>query len=212
MINRFLDRLFIVPRHIGFTGVILFATLYHLGSIVFGYSIAIVWLQIFLVAGSILAGLRLTMLLAVLISIYAYFAIPDLSRSLQIGIATLILGYLVGSYSRYRKYLFGQARDAGYRARENEEAAKVLLDINGNLERVRQSRIDVQSVLFNFADLPDSAKIQLRGTVHTLGNLEQAVSGWMALHEIKEGILDNKLTIGERIRRSRRGPDDNLLD
>jgi hypothetical protein len=118
---------------------------------------------------------------------------------------TLLSGLLVGYYHRYQRYLNEQRLASWVLARQNEDAAKVLIDLNGNLNKVRKSRMDILNVL-EVVDLPPNAKTQLGQTVHTLGNLEQAVSGWMALYKIREVVLDNKLAIGEEIRRSRGMP------
>ena len=205
MVNRFFDWLFTIPQWIGFTGAILFGVIYYMGSLVFGYSIAVGWLWLFLVIGGLVSGLRSSIILSVLISIYTFLTLVDPSRMIQGVCITLLSGLLVGYYHRYQVYQNDQRLAVWQLARQNEDAAKVLIDLNGNLDKVHQSRMDILNVI-EVIDLPDSAKKQLGQTVHTLGNLEQSVSGWMALYKIRDSVLDDKLAIGEKIRRSGRNP------
>ena len=158
-----------------------------------------------MVIGGLVSGLRFSIILSVLISIYTFLTLADTSRMAQGVFITLISGLLVGYYHRYQIYLNEQQLAAWVQARQNEDATKVLIDLNGNLNKVRQSRLDIMNVL-EVVDLPDTAKTQLSQTVHTLGNLEQSVGGWMALYTIRDRVLDNKLAIGDKIRRLGRNP------
>jgi hypothetical protein len=173
---------------------------------IFGFSVTLSWLWLFLLIGGLVAGLRYSITLSILISAYSLLAIPlDVSRAIQVSFLTVAVGLLVGGYRKYQVHQNERLMAVWVLARQNEDAAKVLIDLNGNLNKVHQSRLDILNVL-EVVNLPPNAKAQLGQTVHTLGNLEQAVSGWMALYKIREVVLDNKLAIGEEIRRSGRTP------
>ena len=186
--------------------MILFIVVYHTASVAFGFSVTLGWLWLFLLIGGLVAGLRFSLALSIIISIYSLIAISsDISRAIQVSFLTVFVGLLVGSYHKYQIYQNDQRLAARELARQNEDAAKVLIDLNGNLNKVRQSRMDILNVI-EVIGLPDSVKAQLSQTVHTLGNLEQSASGWMALYKIRDSVLNNKLAIGEKIRRSGRNP------
>ena len=156
------DFLFAIPRWAGFTGAILFAILYHAGSLYFGFSIAVIWLFIFLIIGGMVSGMRLSLALAILICAYTVFALPgEPGRVIQGAIASILTAVLVGGYSHYSRHLLEQARLSWIEAelqrdivRGIEEAAQLLEDANGNIAKVKKIRIDVQAVLYNFS-FPD---------------------------------------------------------
>ena len=205
---KFFDFLFTIPKWIGFVGAILFALIYHAGSLYFGYSITVSWLWLLLIIGGLVARLRLSLSLAALIVAYSFFAIPgEPSRVVQVGIASVLVAVLVGGYSRYSHYLLEQARAAWIEAelqrdivRGIEQAAQTLEDANGNIAKVKRARTDLQAVLHNFS-FPDNVRTQLNGIVQDLGNLELATAGWRGLHKIIEDVKSAKLEISARTRR-----------
>lgn len=208
---RFFDTLVKIPRSVGFISAILFGILYYIGSLVFGYSIAIVWLEIFLIIGGFMAGLRYSLGLAAFISAYTWYTIDDFSRAAQITVAAFVIATLVGLYSRYQHYQMRQ-NEAAWReaerqrlsaeksSRATDEIIEAVEKLNGNIEKIKQARIDLQAVLKNYS-LPDGARAQLTGVVHLLGNLELATTGWRALHKIIEDVKDAKLEIVKRMKR-----------
>jgi len=206
LVVRFFDWLTAVPRHVGFIGAILFGIAYHLGSLVFGYSIIIGWLWIFLIIGGLVANLRLSLTLSILISAYTIYAIPmDTSRVIQACIVTVLVALITGSYRYYQIHLAEHLEAARALARANEEAANLITDLSANVDKVKSAREAIQIIMFN-VELVPSTKEELSQVVHTLGNLELAASGWLALKQIQESVTSDKLRIGEAIRRSRRNP------
>jgi len=211
---KFFDFLLSIPKWIGFAGAILFALIYHAGSLYFGYSITVSWLWVFLIISGLVAGLRLSLALAILICIYAFFAIPgEPSRVVQIGIASVIVALLAGGYSRYARHLLEQSEAAWMEAEiqrniltEIEQAAQLLRDVNGNIAKIKKARIDLQATMYNFS-FPDNARTQLNGIVHDLSNLELASDGWRALHKIVEDVKSAKLEISARTRRPMKARD-----
>jgi len=205
---KFFDFLFTIPKWIGFVGAILFALIYHAGSLYFGYSITVSWLWLLLIIGGLVARLRLSLSLAALIVAYSFFAIPgEPSRVVQVGIASVLVAVLVGGYSRYSHYLLEQARAAWIEAelqrdivRGIEQAAQTLEDANGNIAKVKRARTDLQAVMYNFP-FPDNVRTQLDAIVQDLGNLELATAGWRGLHKIIEDVKSAKLEISARTRR-----------
>ena len=205
---KFFDFLFTIPKWIGFVGAILFALIYHAGSLYFGYSITVSWLWLLLIIGGLVARLRLSLSLAALIVAYSFFAIPgEPSRVVQVGIASVLVAVLVGGYSRYSHYLLEQARAAWIEAELQrdivsgiEQAAQALEDANGNIAKVKRARTDLQAVMYNFP-FPDNVRTQLDAIVQDLGNLELATAGWRGLHKIIEDVKSAKLEISARTRR-----------
>lgn len=203
------DTLMKVPRSVGFASAILLGILYHVGSLVFGYSITIQWLQIMLIIGGFVAGFRYSLGLAVFISAYTWYTIDDFSRTIQVVIGTFAIAILTGLYSRYQHYQMRQ-NEAAWRESERQrlsaeksshatdEIIEAVEKLNGNIEKIKQARIDLQAVLKNYS-LPDGARAQLTGVVHLLGNLELATTGWRALHKIIEDVKDAKLEIVKRM-------------
>jgi len=207
------DFLFTIPKWLGFVGAILFGLAYHAGSLYFGYSITVSWLWLLLIIGGLVAGMRLSLAMAVLIVAYSFFAIPgEPSRVVQVGIASALVAVLVGGYSRYSHHLLEQARELWIEAelqrdivRGIEEAAQTLEDANGNIARVKRARIDLQAIMYNFS-FSDNARTQLNAIVQDLGNLELAAAGWRGLHKIIEDVKSAKLEISARTRRPMREP------
>src|SRR3990172_8496678 len=162
---KFFDFLLSLPRWVGFAGAILFGLAYHAGSLYFDYSITVSWLWLCLIIGGMVAGIRLALAMAALIFAYALFAIPgEPSRVIQIGIASGLVAILSGGYSGYSRHLLEEARAAWDEAekqreivREIEQAARLLEDVNGNIAKIKKSRIDLQAALYNFS-FPDNVR------------------------------------------------------
>lgn len=204
---RFFDYLNTVPKWLGFVVSIGFMACYHLAAMIFGFSITIGWLWLLLIAGGFVAGLRLSILLSVIISFYTLYAIAgDASRSIQVVIGTILVAVLVGYYSRYQEYNLNRARaaweeteTARREAEKNAEAHKYLVELNGNIKKVREARVDLDAIWNNY-NLPDNVRVQLREVINLLANLELASSGWQALYKITEEVREARAEIGKKMR------------
>lgn len=207
---KFFDFIFTVPRWLGFMAAILFGAIYHVGHLHFGYAITGGWLLLFLIIGGLVANPPMVLALAVIISGYSFYAIPDTSRDIQISLLSILTAALLGAYSHYRQYLENQREAAWIEAGRQKQMAdemmqlhSVLEAVNGNIGKVKQIRIDLQAVLHNY-NIPDDIRTQLHAIVNMLNNLELAVSGWRALRKIQEDVKRAKLEIGKRTRRPTR--------
>lgn len=163
-----LYRIFYVPRWIGPIATILFTIVYHLGSIYFGYSIAVMWIICFLVLGSFVGGLRAGLICAVWISLYSFYAISDLSRVIQIIIGSIGIAFIVGWQTR--------------RLREFYQTADEVL--NGNAVKLQEGLQFLRE-----------AKTELRKLIQLIelvedrfGNVLSGVVGYKALREMIQEV------------------------
>ena len=184
---------------VGFLASITFLALYHIGHYLFGYTIAIAWMQLFLIGGGLLSGFRFSLLLATIVSIYTYIAISDdPSRVVQIIIVSILMALITGAYSYYQRWTSQQAlinqliaSEAKALALKNEAAAEMLTELNGNIANIKSVRLNLKNILTTF-DLPPEVDKSLNDIVHLLGNLELAASGWRALDKIRTQVKEAK--------------------
>ena len=214
---KFFDWLNTIPRAAGFAGTCVFLVIYHLGHLFLGYSIAIVWAQLFLIIGGLLAGRRPALLLSAIISAYAWYAIPgDISRVMQIIVASVLIAFITGYYGHYQRYVRQQAliaqlaaSDARRLAEENERAAEMLEELNGNIAKIKDIRIDLRAIVDAY-ELPPEVQKNMGEILHLLGNLELAAGGWRALHKIREDVQKAKGEIAGKMWRGGQGEGSNV--
>ena len=165
-----------LPRFWGPVATVTCTIIYHLGSIAFGYSPAVMPLVIFLVLGS-LSGLRPGLICAVWISGYAVYAIDDLSRVVQIAIGAVSVAFITGWQTR-------ALRQALTEALAGAEARKMVDTLNGNIIRITEARELILDIL-NHNNLDENTRSRLRSALHTMNNLQFATKGWAELRAIK---------------------------
>lgn len=169
-----------IPRLYGPLATVTATVIYHLGSLYFGYSIAVFSLAPFLALASVL-GLRSGLICAAWLSAYAWYAIPsDPARIIQIWIGLFLIAIIVGSETRALRQALAEAQ-AGV------EARRMVDNLNGNIIRVEEARLSLLSIL-EANRLDEPTRNRLRSVLHTLNNLALATQGWKELRDLKADI------------------------
>jgi hypothetical protein len=188
-------RLLTIPRFWGPLATVGFTLAYHAGSLYFGYSITLVWVTVFVVIGTLVSGLRGGLVAAVWGVGYAFYAIPmvdELNRAVQVAIGIVLMALVVGWQTRNLRKSLAELRTAWERAELNEQAAKAMNALNGNIYRIRNARNLLLKTL-EHQPLDETAREEIRQVLHVLNNLELATAGWQALEKLKESIEDSRL-------------------
>lgn len=192
-----MSKLLTIPRFWGPLGTIVFVVVYHAGSVYFGYTISLAWVWLPVIAAAFVGGFRAGLISAIFMCLYAFYAIPQLDRVVQVVITVPLVAGLVGWQTRLLRRALADAREwaerataALERAEINEAAAQALGALNGNILRIRHSRNLLLKTLEQ-QRLDEMAREEIRQVLHVLNNLEQATAGWQELAKIK-GWIDEE--------------------
>lgn len=193
-----LGRLLTIPRFWGPLFTIVFTTLYHLGSIQFGYTVAVGWLWMIMIYGSFIAGVRASLICAAWVAGYSIYVDGSDPTLLAQRIAiSFMMALTVGYLHRWLRIEWGIAHEAAARAEENEAKAHALDELNGNLEQLRSMHKRAMDLVLGWSTLNDSARYEaVRSITHDLAQLTSITQGWHYLYKEREAVIE----AGERAR------------
>lgn len=196
-----LTKILDIPRFWGPLITVTFTVAYHLLISTFGWTPAVGWVWLFVVAGSLVGGLRAGLVAASAAAFYSWLIISpgDGTQFVQRVIIGFLMALTVGWLRRRERreadalrVALADARAAWDKAQEGEEAIRTLDGLNGNIERVKQARNKVRE-LAGTADLPKLVIDELLTILHTLNNVLNAVEGWQQYAQLRERMGKEKI-------------------
>ena len=185
-----LKELVTLPRYWGPVATVAFTVLYHLGSMAFGYSPAVAPLTIFLAIGSI-TGLRSGLICAAWVSGYAYYAIDDTSRVIQIVIGVFGIAAIVGLQTRALRKAVIEAKAEHTRADLNQQKADIVDSVNGNVQLALKAIDLLDSLRFAWDAIADSERLRMVEQARAkLADLVTLARGFRQMAKERGFVLD----------------------
>lgn len=186
-----LKELVALPRYLGPVATVAFTIVYHLGSLAFGYSPAVMPLAIFLAIGSI-TGLRSGLICAAWISGYAYYAIDDTSRVIQIIIGVFAIAAIVGLQTRALRKSIGETKTEQTRADLNQHKADIVDSFNGNVQLALKAIDLLDSLRFAWDAISDNERLKMVETARAkLADLVTLARGFRQMARERGFVLDS---------------------
>lgn len=142
---------------------------------------------LFLLSGFI-GGLRAGLVSAAILAVYnATFLGPITDERLVVIMSYFAAASLVGWKTRQWRQAVADALAGWERASANEQAARAMEALNGNVYRIRTARQQLITMLAEH-QLDEPTRNDMREVLYVLNNLEQATAGWQALMKVKEEL------------------------
>lgn len=170
-----MSKLLTVPRFYGPVATVVFTIVYHLAVFYFGASITLSWLWLFMIAGVCIAGMRAGLICAAFTVAYAVLALPmDISRLIQLAIATPAAALLVGYLRRRERHL---------------QRAMMLIFANGNVAKMREALALATELKLNLRNQTEAGLLDgLERIESDLGNTLAVLDGYKFLREEIERV------------------------
>lgn len=142
---------------------------------------------LFLLSGFI-GGLRSGLVSAAMLAVYNVAALGPITAERTVVICSYFLAAaLVGWKTRQWRHSVADALAGWERAASNEQAARAMEALNGNVYRIRTARERLMTVLTEHR-LDEPTRNDMREVLHVLNNLELATAGWQQLAKVKEEL------------------------